>query len=54
MFEIFITILIVALSAFILIRSAKKKISGKCDCGSCSSHCPMYKESKEENSDKEI
>lgn len=54
MFEIFITILLVALSAFILVRSAKKKISGKCDCGNCSSHCSMYEEPKEENSDKEV
>lgn len=54
MFEIFITILITALSAFILVRSAKKKISGKCDCSSCSSHCSMYEEPKEEKVNKEI
>lgn len=52
MFEIFITILIAALSAFILVKSAKKKISGGCDCGSCSSHCPIYKEQEEENTSK--
>lgn len=53
MFEIFITILIVALSAFILVGNAKKKISGKCDCSSCSSHCSMYEEQNEENTSKE-
>lgn len=53
MFEIFIAILIVALSAFILVGNAKKKISGKCDCDSCSSHCHMYKEEQEKKDDKE-
>lgn len=52
MFEIFITILIVALSAFILVGNAKNKISGKCDCSSCSSHCSMYKKPEEENTPK--
>ncbi|MCY6370918.1 FeoB-associated Cys-rich membrane protein [Clostridium ganghwense] len=44
--EMFITILLIALAIFILVKSAKKKISGGCDCGSCSSHCPMYDEKK--------
>lgn len=45
--EILITVLIAAFAVFILVRSAKKKIKGDgCECGSCSSHCPMYEEKK--------
>lgn len=45
--EIFITVLIAFLAIFILARSTKKKIKGGgCDCGSCSSHCPVYEEKK--------
>jgi len=40
--EILIAALIAAAALFMLIRSAKRKSQGKCDCGSCSSHCPMY------------
>lgn len=42
--EITITIIIVACASFFLINSMKKKSQGKCDCGSCSSHCPKYPE----------
>lgn len=46
--EVIATAAIFALAAFIFYRSIRKKASGKCDCSSCSSHCPYYKE-KEEN-----
>jgi ferrous iron transport protein B len=42
--EIIATVLIFSLAAFILYRSIKNKADGKCDCSSCSSHCPNYKE----------
>lgn len=41
-FEILITLILVAVSAFILYKNIKKKASGNCDCGSCSTHCPNY------------
>lgn len=44
--EIIITSLIVIFAIFIFYKNLKKKASGKCDCGSCSSHCPNYKNSK--------
>ncbi len=44
--EILIATLLVMAAIFILYRSAKRKAQGKCECGSCSSHCPMY-ENKE-------
>ena len=48
--EILITIILVASAAFILFKNIKKKASGKCDCGSCSSRCPNYdKEHKDNN-----
>lgn len=50
MMEIIITGIIVVFAIFILVRSAKKKASGQCDCGSCSSHCPMYKEKQDDKS----
>jgi ABC-type nickel/cobalt efflux system permease component RcnA len=46
--EIIATVIIFSLAAFILYRSIKRKASGKCDCSSCSSHCPNYKEKKED------
>lgn len=46
--EIIATVIIFSLAAFIFYRSIKRKASGKCDCGSCSSHCPYYKEKKED------
>lgn len=47
MVEILITIAIVTFAVVILVKSAKKKASGQCDCGSCSSQCPMYKNKKQ-------
>lgn len=42
-FEIIITSLIVIFAVVIFYKNIKKKATGKCDCGSCSSHCPHYK-----------
>jgi len=44
--EIVITVGIVALAAYIFYRSTSKRTKGECECGSCSSHCPMYEEKK--------
>lgn len=45
--EILITAGIAIFAIAILVRSAKKKASGGgCECGSCSSHCPSYKDKK--------
>ncbi|HCJ56820.1 MAG TPA: FeoB-associated Cys-rich membrane protein [Clostridiaceae bacterium] len=44
--EIVIAVSIVAAAVFIFYRSAKKKTSGNCDCGSCTSHCPLYEDKK--------
>jgi len=41
--EILVTVMIFAAAGFIMYKNIKKKASGKCDCGSCSSHCPNYK-----------
>lgn len=43
--EILITALIAIFAVYILGKNIKKKASGGgCDCGSCSSHCPSYKD----------
>lgn len=42
--EIFITVIIVAAAVFILYKNIKNKKNGGCNCGSCSSHCPQYKQ----------
>ncbi|WP_072985687.1 FeoB-associated Cys-rich membrane protein [Clostridium cavendishii] len=44
--EIFITILIVLLAIFIILKNIKNSSKGQCNCGSCSSHCPKYKNKK--------
>ncbi|MGL5381140.1 FeoB-associated Cys-rich membrane protein [Clostridium sp.] len=44
--EIFIASIIILLAVWIIYRSFKKSTKGKCNCGSCSSHCPMYKDKK--------
>ncbi|WP_212904993.1 FeoB-associated Cys-rich membrane protein [Clostridium polyendosporum] len=44
--EIIVTIAIVGLAAFFLIRGFIKSSKGDCSCGSCSSHCPKYDEKK--------
>ncbi|EET86012.1 conserved hypothetical protein [Clostridium carboxidivorans P7] len=40
--EILVTVVLVAFAARILYKNIKKKSSGGCDCGSCSSHCAHY------------
>lgn len=42
--EVIITIGIVGFAAFIIYRSFNKSSKGECNCGSCSNHCPMYKD----------
>ena len=42
--EIIITIVIVAFAVSIIYRSFRKSSKGDCNCGSCSTHCPMYKD----------
>ncbi|MBP1745112.1 MAG: ferrous iron transport protein [Firmicutes bacterium] len=46
--EIIATVIIFSLAAVIFYKNVKRKASGKCDCSSCSSHCPYYKEKKED------
>lgn len=40
--EIGITLLIIAAAGIIFVRDIKNKSKSKCNCGSCSNHCPMY------------
>lgn len=47
--EIIITLAIIFVAALLLINSIRKKAAGKCDCSSCSSHCPNYKNSDKNN-----
>lgn len=44
--EIVITLVIVASATYILLKNLKSKKNGGCNCGSCSSKCPIYKEKK--------
>ncbi|MDV3428566.1 MAG: FeoB-associated Cys-rich membrane protein [Bacillota bacterium] len=44
MAELIITVLIILLSVYIIYKNIRNKSKGKCSCGSCSSHCPYYKE----------
>ncbi|MBE6044404.1 MULTISPECIES: FeoB-associated Cys-rich membrane protein [Clostridium] len=45
MLEIIITAAIAGFAIYILVKNVKKKASGEgCNCGSCSSHCPVYKD----------
>ncbi|WP_206427361.1 FeoB-associated Cys-rich membrane protein [Clostridium rectalis] len=39
MLQVIITTIIVIAAIYILYNNIKRKISGKCDCSSCSSHC---------------
>ncbi|WP_084284219.1 FeoB-associated Cys-rich membrane protein [Clostridium lundense] len=41
--QIVITSVIVISAVYILYKNIKNKATGKCDCGSCSSHCSSYK-----------
>lgn len=43
MLEKIITSLMIIVALYILIKHIRKKLSGKCDCNTCSSHCSMYK-----------
>ena len=50
--EILIVVLLATLSIFIIVRNFKQKASGGgCDCGSCSSHCAMYKNTEQDKKD---
>lgn len=42
--EVIITLGIIGFASFIIYKSFKKSSKGECNCGSCSSHCPMYKD----------
>lgn len=42
--EILITILLVGAAGYFIFNNIKKKTSGQCDCGSCTSKCPKYEE----------
>ncbi|MEW9096252.1 MAG: FeoB-associated Cys-rich membrane protein [Clostridiaceae bacterium] len=44
--QIVITAVIALSAIYILYKNIKKKSSGGCSCGSCSSHCPSYKDEK--------
>lgn len=41
--EFIISGVIIAAAVYIFYKNIKKKSSGTCDCGSCSRHCPQYK-----------
>lgn len=47
MVEVIIAALILGAAGFIFYKNFKKSAKGECNCGSCSSSCPMY--SKEKN-----
>ncbi|WP_102401028.1 FeoB-associated Cys-rich membrane protein [Haloimpatiens massiliensis] len=40
--EILITLLLVSIAFYFLYKTIRNKAKGKCDCSSCSSHCPYY------------
>lgn len=42
--EILVTLIIVALAAYIIFKTVRKSSKGGCNCGSCSDHCPMYED----------
>lgn len=44
--EIVITLGILALASYMIFKSVRKTSKGGCNCNSCSSHCPMYKDEK--------
>ncbi|MBQ5695387.1 MAG: FeoB-associated Cys-rich membrane protein [Clostridium sp.] len=41
--EILITILLVLIAAYIILKNIKKSSKGCSDCSNCSSHCSKYK-----------
>lgn len=42
--EIIITLGIIFFTAFVVYRTFKKSSTGNCNCGTCSTNCPMYKD----------
>ena len=48
-FELIVTAIIFLGAGLILYKNLKNKSSGKCDCGSCSTHCVNYKEEHKES-----
>lgn len=46
MLEKIIAGIIVIVAIYFLYKNFKKKSSGQCNCGSCSSHCPLYEDKK--------
>ncbi|WP_138202923.1 FeoB-associated Cys-rich membrane protein [Haloimpatiens lingqiaonensis] len=40
--EILITLALISIAFYFLYKSIRNKAKGKCDCSSCSSHCPYY------------
>lgn len=42
--ELIITLVIVGFAAVVLYKSVNKSSKGGCNCGSCSSNCPSYKD----------
>ncbi|MBU5484855.1 FeoB-associated Cys-rich membrane protein [Clostridium sp. MSJ-11] len=47
--EIVITAVIAFSAIYILYRNIKKKSSGGCSCGSCSSNCPIYEDKNKDS-----
>lgn len=45
--EIIVTVGIIVVAGYILFKNLKKSVSGKCNCGSCSSSCPKYNSAKQ-------
>jgi ferrous iron transport protein B len=41
--EILVASILAVSATYMLYKNIKKKASGGCDCGSCSSHCSRYK-----------
>lgn len=46
MIEIIIAGAIACVAVYIFVKSIRKKSTSGCDCGSCSSKCPSYKDTK--------
>lgn len=51
--EILITLILVSAAFYFLYKNIRNKAKGKCDCSSCSSHCPYYKNKHKEQTEKE-
>ncbi|MBW6411247.1 FeoB-associated Cys-rich membrane protein [Clostridium sp. YB-6] len=44
MMEILVTIIIFIFAIYIIFKNIKNSSKGKCNCGSCSKHCPTRKD----------